>query len=825
MKKIVLSVIVFCGQLLFAQGSNPDFEWVHPKPFGVSVGWIKAWDANNIYAVGTAGNFMKSTDGGQTFTINPNAGVPNPAPNPTTGDLRAASFLTQNLGYICGYEGVTKTTDGGQTFTEVGAGNFPGTELRAIHFLNENTGFVLGSFENAFAKTTDGGNTWTKFTNLPSAFYYDMKVFSEQRIVIAGEYSGSSNIYVTTNGGSSWTASAAGSYSVFLIGFSDSLTGYAGCDLGSAYKTTDGGLSWNLLTALNALPNDAFFSTIAQGSNVYFLAYDSTFYFSTNAGATFTSSQYLPSGRPSVVMRAATVFGSNVLIAGDMGAFYKSTNNGLNWQQVTVRGKFDYIQGLYADQSGKIIAVGSSSTFEIGEQIIVSSNGGNSWTSFSLTSAEDDLRSIKMIDQNTGYAVGSNGSIWKTTNGGYNWTRYSGATTIQAFNGVDFYDAQNGMVVGNDGEAWKTTNGGNTWTSITSSIPYDYFNAVDMISPTTALVLGYDVYKTTDGGATWTTIIPLLPDSPPSRLRMFNESVGVLVGPTGFFGSIPFVFKTTDGGNTWNDMNFSMFTTDKLYDVALRTEDDIVVVGNGGSVFHTSDNGTNWTQFNVGLANFPFGAQLLAVAFSGPNEVIVAGAGSQMIKIHLDDVVPVELASFTCAVYNSDVTLHWVTASELNNQGFEIERKTSQSEVWQKIGTVSGNGTTTNSTEYYFTDENLLPAVYNYRLKQIDFDGSFEYSKIVSADLISPAAFELMQNYPNPFNPATTISYTIPNSSFVTLKVYDVLGNEVAVLVNQQQSAGKYNVTFNAANLSSGIYLYKIDAEGFSAIKKMQLIK
>lgn len=143
MKKIVLLTIAFCGQLLFAQGSNPDFEWLHPKPFGVSVGWIKVWDANNIYAVGTAGNFMKSTDGGQTFTINPNAGVPNPSPNPTTGDLRAASFLTQDLGYICGYEGVMKTTDGGQTFTEVGSGNFPYTELRAIHFLNENTGFII----------------------------------------------------------------------------------------------------------------------------------------------------------------------------------------------------------------------------------------------------------------------------------------------------------------------------------------------------------------------------------------------------------------------------------------------------------------------------------------------------------------------------------------------------------------------------------------------------------------------------------------------------------------------------------------------------------
>ena len=94
LKSIVLFTIILCGNLVFAQGSNPNYQWLHPQPYGASVGWIKAWDANTIYAVGTAGNFIKSTDGGQTFTTNPNAGVPNAAPNPTSGDMRAASSLT-----------------------------------------------------------------------------------------------------------------------------------------------------------------------------------------------------------------------------------------------------------------------------------------------------------------------------------------------------------------------------------------------------------------------------------------------------------------------------------------------------------------------------------------------------------------------------------------------------------------------------------------------------------------------------------------------------------------------------------------------------------
>lgn len=826
LRNIVLFTLILCGNVMFAQGSNPNYQWIHPQPYGASIGWIKAWDANTIYAVGTAGNFIKSTDGGQTFTINPNAGVPKTAPNPTSGDMRAAYFLNMNVGYICGTYGITKTTDGGQTFTELAAGRFPFTELRDIHFFNENTGYVLGSFSDAFSKTTDGGNTWVSSLTLPQDFYYDMVVFNQQRIIVSGSYSGSSNIYLTTNGGTSWTPSAAGNLSIYSMAFIDSLNGFAGSEGGMAYKTTDGGLSWNPLTSLNALPTDAFFSIFSSGSNVYILSYDSTLYVSTNAGATFTSSQFLPSGNIPPVMRAGTVIGSTVYLVGDFGSFYKSTNNGTNWQSPTKNAKFDYVQDVYANYSGKIIAVGSPSIpYEnSGQQVIVSDDGGLNWTTVSLSVLDADLRGIKMIDANNGFTVGSSGSIWRTTNGGYNWNLYGGATTIQAFNAIDFYNAQYGMVAGNNGEVWKTTDGGTTWTSLTGLIPNDYFNGVAMIDANTALVVGYSVYKTTDGGLTWSTITPAFPDGPPSKVRMYDQNVGVIVGATGFFAFNPFVFKTTDGGETWNDMNFSFFTTDKLYDVDFRTASDLVVVGNNGGVFHTSDNGASWTQFNLGLANF-FSGQMLGVDFSGPNEVVVGGAASQLIKVELNNVVPVELVSFSCEVNYPSVKLHWVTATELNNQGFEVERKTSESDQWQKIGSVNGRGTTTTPSEYYFNDENLTSGKYNYRIKQIDFDGSFEYSEVITADLSTPSAFELGQNYPNPFNPSTRITYSIPKSSFVTLKVYDILGNEIATLVNQTQDAGNYNVSFNAENLSNGIYIYSLNADNFTDVKKMILMK
>ncbi|MCA2005105.1 MAG: T9SS type A sorting domain-containing protein, partial [Ignavibacterium sp.] len=126
---------------------------------------------------------------------------------------------------------------------------------------------------------------------------------------------------------------------------------------------------------------------------------------------------------------------------------------------------------------------------------------------------------------------------------------------------------------------------------------------------------------------------------------------------------------------------------------------------------------------------------------------------------------------------------------------------------------------------YVFSDKNLNRGKYQYRLKQIDFDGTFEYSKTVEVEIVSPSKFELTQNYPNPFNPTTSISFTIPQAGNVKLAVYNLLGQEVAVLVNEFRDAGTYDVEFNASNLNSGVYLYKLEANGSTFTKKMTLLK
>ena len=186
-------------------------------------------------------------------------------------------------------------------------------------------------------------------------------------------------------------------------------------------------------------------------------------------------------------------------------------------------------------------------------------------------------------------------------------------------------------------------------------------------------------------------------------------------------------------------------------------------------------------------------------------------------------IVPVELALFSASVLNDDVELKWTTASELNNLGFEVQKNINGE--FLTIGFKKGFGTTTESHNYSFTDENLETGKYYYRLKQIDFDGSLKYSSSVEIEVLAPVRYSLSQNYPNPFNPSTTISYSIKEAGLVQLKVFDILGNEVASLVDEYKPAGSFEVEFNASQLSSGMYLYKLSAGEFTSVKKFMLLK
>jgi hypothetical protein len=256
-----------------------------------------------------------------------------------------------------------------------------------------------------------------------------------------------------------------------------------------------------------------------------------------------------------------------------------------------------------------------------------------------------------------------------------------------------------------------------------------------------------------------------------------------------------------------------------------------------GADFDVDNNILYWTSFNSGLGT----GYLFIVDPTNANIIFSENIGLELDALGIYSVwIPVELISFTEIVKENNVTLSWTTATETNNQGFEILRKHLEEIEWETIGFVEGNGSTTEPINYSFIDENVQPGVYQYRLKQIDFDGTSTYSNSIEVEIMSPIEFSLYQNYPNPFNPSTVIGYQLPVSSFVTMKVYDALGNEVATLVNEYKIAGKHEVEFSAISEqessirypASGIYFYQLratptdgQAGDFIQTRKMILIK
>jgi hypothetical protein len=219
--------------------------------------------------------------------------------------------------------------------------------------------------------------------------------------------------------------------------------------------------------------------------------------------------------------------------------------------------------------------------------------------------------------------------------------------------------------------------------------------------------------------------------------------------------------------------------------------------------------------------NVPVGNYTITITGKGPNGTPVH---KRTVTLSVGLVIPVELTAFNASVNKNEVVLDWTTATELNNLGFEIQRKSVEGE-FETIGFVNGKGTTTEVNNYSFTDSKVDAGNYSYRLMQKDFDGTFAYSQEVEVEVSLPLEYSLEQNYPNPFNPTTTIRYAIPQDNFVSIKLYDILGNEVMTLVNEQKQAGRYEMLFNASGIASGVYYYQITSGSFTQTRKLVLMK
>ena len=499
-------------------------------------------------------------------------------------------------------------------------------------------------------------------------------------------------------------------------------------------------------------------------------------------------------------------------------------------------------------------------------------DGGTTWATANsgLTLAQVQAVAISKNNPNVLY-VGTpggnaNSGVYKTTDGGGNWTKVNTGITessiaVQAvmvhpdnpdiawvaiFDGLA--DAVNGI--------YKTTNGGTSWAPAVTGIgTVKNFLSFGMSTtdPNTiyagssflvATSTGPSkIYKSINGGDLWTEATIGLPTDPtdinPIRVIKVSDADPNLLLAGLFMNTVNGgVYISTDAGASWtrkfNGAPQDVGTLIRSAAIRPGSTTEFVVgldrsTGVNIGVWGTTDGGTNWASASGGTMLSTYAIRALVfnstgthTLFAGCASPIGSGAG---IYEYTFSIIPVELVSFTADVIGNTINLDWVTATEMNNQGFEIQRTSSSSENWEVVGFIAGFGTSTELHHYSFTDEPTASGKYQYRLKQIDYDGSFTLTDFVEVEVIISKDYNLSQNYPNPFNPATLISFSIPNDEFVTLKIYDVLGSEIAQIINERRSAGTYQVEFNASSLNTGVYYYTLTAGSYTETKKMMLMK
>jgi len=423
------------------------------------------------------------------------------------------------------------------------------------------------------------------------------------------------------------------------------------------------------------------------------------------------------------------------------------------------------------------------------------------------------------------YAGTHGNGLYRSTNDGTSWGNPSNLSGNFLPDG-DIYKVaigQTGTVYATlDGNIYNSTDNGSNWTEVkvtASGNPTGGFQTIAFGSSRVYAGGSYDwfYYSTNDGTSwNWEGSSSGLTKAP---LSLAVNSLGNIFAGTSGSG----IFKSTDLGVSWTQMNTNLGSL-YINTIAINTS-DVIYAGTTNGIYTSTDNGSHWVSNNSGLTN----TDIRSIAFDPSSTNVFAGAyksdGTGGIWQSVA-TLPVELTTFTVSKSGNTAFLKWNTATEMNNYGFGVEKRDAGKAEWNKIGFIKGNGTSNAPHQYSFIDKEPAKGKYAYRLRQIDNDGSFKYSKSVELENNStPTSFSLAQNFPNPFNPSTMISFDLPLNSFVSLKVYDMIGREVETILSEGMSAGSYSRQWNAMNVPSGVYFYRLQAGSFIETKKLVLLR
>ncbi len=711
-----------------------------------------------------------------------------------TGFLNDIYFLSEDEGWVVGGNGqILHTEDGGLTWNDMTNGAYTDHTFSSLYFLNENIGWV-GSQDGAVFKTTDGGASWEIFDIQDVVPHVDVN--RVPRIQFLDEDTGfaligrHNNFYISRSddGGMNWTVQDS------LIGdnwldfdFYDADHGVivSNSQAGQVY-TDDGGENWHVvdtldavsgLTPLNSVRWVDENSLIAIGQGNSFQNLEAPVYVSTDRGQTWQLKEFEETPTFDVFLGLNVKDTDNAIAVGHDRAtrvvVTRTSDGGETWAVERLPINFS-LQGVSA--VGDIVyAFGSSS------HILKSEDYGESWEVLKVN-PYSEIRSIQFVD-GQGYAINSNSGFFANNDLG-DWEFRSMAlhNAPGRGNNLHFIDENTGFIQKNNRQIVKTTDGGESWNMVLENVPHIFHNRSGGIYFTDentgyawmSLNTGtsYEIFRTTDGGENWEEFQSLTgPGIISGVIKFFDEENGFIAGPNRW------ILRTSDGFESYEEYTVSEgFPPDfsesaDFRDAVIIDENTAWGVGNG-FMTKTTDGGETWNWVDHGVADID--SSFYSIDFDGDIGVVVTFWGDMIIT-----------------------------------------RDGGQS--WQHDDT--------------FADESLLitGAVYDGRI-YVGTTGGYIYASdaVVSVDEDNEqiaADYRLYQNYPNPFNPATSIRYDLPKSGKVTLDVYNVLGQHVKTLVDDYKSAGTYSVTFDAGNLSSGVYIYELRVDSFREMKRMIYLK
>jgi photosystem II stability/assembly factor-like uncharacterized protein len=688
-------------------------------------------------------------------------------PLPQANILKKIFFTDSSSGWMVGDKGTFLKTVNDSVW-EVKYYDSVRANLTSVTFRNSNLGWavsaVVGVVEDGRVfKTSDGGQNWVQ-VSIFNKDLYDVKFVTDD----IGWVVGFGIISKTTDGGISWTDQLLDpSGRFYTCYFTDLLkgwaVGYAGTDI---YHTEDGGVNW---TQLNLSSSGIYFSIAFSGNSNGWIAGQTT------------------EGIPQALL-------------------YRSTDGGESWIDYPLSGKGLSNITFVEDSIGWI-------TNEDGN-IIKTSDGGTTWTT--ISSVGSYINHIFFTDTERGWLVHPNGVIRKTVDGGSTWITQSSGFRFNIESSF-FVDSLRGTIIQPSGTLLYTQDGTKTWT-VSHDPPYaDYLHKITFVDSLYGWACGYRhnpyptlpgplIVRTTNGGQSWLGYQP--PAFGLGGHLFVLEFVNRQVGFTSCYG----IWRCTDGGWNWTNVYPN---AGYIYDIFFLSSTKGWATEEGGIILKTTDGGNSWEQIRPGVAIHTLFFLNEYNGWGDNGSLLQTTDGGYTWQVQVENIGTI---SSYCIV---DENNFWLV-------GGKSLRTTDGGQSWESYWHPSSYAISSvqfinNKIGWFSGGEGTILKYYNDESSGIENE---EFENVI-------LNYSLSNNYPNPFNPATKIKYTIPSVTLrqtqsdikVILKVYDILGREIATLVNEEKPAGEYEVEFHAANLPSGIYFYQLSAGDYRETKKMILLK